>query len=374
MKNLLTFCLSLSLLVFGGLACKTNPLAKYTKQYNCTIEGEREPQTSEEYFIRAQKHIEIYSGNGAASLDDCAFAALNEAIRLDPNNTDALRVRGYGYYQRKQDDLASADYNKVIQIEPNNPRNYFVRRYFYENTGLIDKAIEDQTAILNLLLKNNPADNTELIKEFEKRAELYEKQEDYENAIKDYSEAIRIEPDSYILFYQRAKAFEKKGEFENAAKDYTEAIRLSPEFEHYYYNRAEVYLKLGKNDLAEADMKKFYELIAAKEGKTNSSTVNPAQNPSSTKTISGGILNGKAINLVQPAYPMAAKAVRASGAVHVLVTIDEEGNVISASPVSGHPLLRSSSVQAARASKFSPTLLSGKSVKVTGVIVYNFVP
>jgi protein TonB len=58
----------------------------------------------------------------------------------------------------------------------------------------------------------------------------------------------------------------------------------------------------------------------------------------------------------------------------VQVTIDESGNVISASAVSGHPLLRASAVDAARASKFSPTMLSGQAVKVTGVIVYNFVP
>lgn len=91
------------------------------------------------------------------------------------------------------------------------------------------------------------------------------------------------------------------------------------------------------------------------------------------KTISGGVVNGKATNLVKPVYPAAAKAVRASGAVNVQVTIDEEGNVISASAVSGHPLLRAAAVVAARESKFSPTMLSGQVVKVTGVVVYNFV-
>ena len=93
---------------------------------------------------------------------------------------------------------------------------------------------------------------------------------------------------------------------------------------------------------------------------------------SGSKTISGGVLNGKATNLVKPAYPPAAKAARASGAVNVQVTVDEKGDVVAASAVSGHPLLRASAVQAARQSKFSPTLLSGKPVKVTGVIVYNF--
>ncbi len=58
------------------------------------------------------------------------------------------------------------------------------------------------------------------------------------------------------------------------------------------------------------------------------------------KTISGGILYGKAIDLPKPAYPSAARAVRASGAVNVQVMVDENGNVISATAISGHPLLR----------------------------------
>ncbi len=103
-------------------------------------------------------------------------------------------------------------------------------------------------------------------------------------------------------------------------------------------------------------------------------TPTPTPKPAPPKIVSGGVVNGKATNLVKPPYPAAARAVRAAGAVNVQVTIDESGNVISASAVSGHPLLRPSAVQAARSSKFSPTMLSGQAVKVTGVIVYNFVP
>ncbi len=90
--------------------------------------------------------------------------------------------------------------------------------------------------------------------------------------------------------------------------------------------------------------------------------------------ISGGILNGKAKSLPMPQYPEAALAVRAAGAVSVQVLIDEEGNVVSASAVSGHPLLRSAAVTAAREAKFAPVLLSGQPVKVSGVLTYNFVP
>jgi periplasmic protein TonB len=92
------------------------------------------------------------------------------------------------------------------------------------------------------------------------------------------------------------------------------------------------------------------------------------------KQISGGVLNGKAISLPKPPYPQAARAVRAAGAVTVQVLIDETGDVVSASAVSGHPLLRPAAVAAARQARFSPTQLSGQPVKVSGVITYNFVP
>ena len=90
--------------------------------------------------------------------------------------------------------------------------------------------------------------------------------------------------------------------------------------------------------------------------------------------VSGGVLNGKAISKPQPAYPPIAKAAGASGTVTVQILVDEEGNVVSASAVSGHPLLQQAAVAAAREAKFSPTFLSGQPVRVSGVVTYNFVP
>lgn len=94
--------------------------------------------------------------------------------------------------------------------------------------------------------------------------------------------------------------------------------------------------------------------------------------PKSNQKVSLGVINGKAINLIKPPYPPAAKAVRAAGEVSVQVAIDEKGNVTSANAVSGHPLLRQAAENAARASKFNPTLLSQEPVKVSGIIIYKF--
>lgn len=102
-----------------------------------------------------------------------------------------------------------------------------------------------------------------------------------------------------------------------------------------------------------------------------SAKVDDEQYKSTSKEAS---VNSKATNLVIPNYPAAARAVRASGAVNVQVTIDEDGEVIMANAVSGHPLLRQAAERAAKESRFAPTILEGQPVKVTGIIVYNFVP
>jgi len=90
------------------------------------------------------------------------------------------------------------------------------------------------------------------------------------------------------------------------------------------------------------------------------------------RVVSGGVLNGKLISKPEPEYPDAARAARAEGVVVVQVVVDEEGKVINASAVSGHPLLQQAAVNAAMQARLSPTLLSGQPVKVSGTITYNF--
>lgn len=90
------------------------------------------------------------------------------------------------------------------------------------------------------------------------------------------------------------------------------------------------------------------------------------------KPVSGGVLNGKALSLPKPSYPIAAKNTRMSGQVVVEVVIDVNGKVISARALSGPGLLQQAAVQAAYQAKFSPTLVSDQPVKVVGTISYNF--
>lgn len=97
----------------------------------------------------------------------------------------------------------------------------------------------------------------------------------------------------------------------------------------------------------------------------------PAPRPM-LRPVSGGVLNGTAINLPAPSYPDQARRLRIAGLVSVDVIVDETGKVISAVATSGHPMLRDVAVQAALRARFSPTKLSGQPVKVSGSINYKF--
>ncbi len=99
----------------------------------------------------------------------------------------------------------------------------------------------------------------------------------------------------------------------------------------------------------------------------------PSPSTNTNRPVNVGTINGRAVRLPTPAYPSAARDVRAAGRVVVSVTIDSDGNVISAKAINGHPLLRSSAEDAARKSKFHPVSVNGEAVAANGSIIYNFV-
>lgn len=103
---------------------------------------------------------------------------------------------------------------------------------------------------------------------------------------------------------------------------------------------------------------------------------NPAQTPQQRKpiAINAGVLNGKAKDKPIPTYPDEAKKAGIYGTVAVKILVDEQGNVVAARAISGPPSLRKAAEEGALHTKFSPTLLAGKPVKVSGTISFNFKP
>jgi tetratricopeptide (TPR) repeat protein len=75
---------------------------------------------------------------------------------------------------------------------------------------------------------------------FKRGNEFYEK-DDYDNAIADFSAAIRLDPEVAVLHNSRGMAYHFKNEYDKAIADYTAAIRLDPKFANCYYNRGCAY-------------------------------------------------------------------------------------------------------------------------------------
>ena len=98
------------------------------------------------------------------------------------------------------------------------------------------------------------------------RGDSYAEEGQYEMAIQEYDEAIRLERDDADAYYKRGLAHEALGktkearrDFESAIQEYDETIRTNP-YAYPYYQRALTYKALGMTIEAERDFAKAKEL------------------------------------------------------------------------------------------------------------------
>jgi S1-C subfamily serine protease len=87
---------------------------------------------------------------------------------------------------------------------------------------------------------------------------------DYDNAIRDFTEAIRLDPNNASSYVNRAISYEDQGNFGKAISDYNVAIRLDPNLAIAYYNRGQAYYDHGQlanamSDYDEAIRRKKYK-------------------------------------------------------------------------------------------------------------------
>lgn len=114
----------------------------------------------------------------------------------------------------------------------------------YSETG--DSKIASCTRAINSGARN-PAIN------YNNRGNAYHSKRDYDSAIADYSEAIRINPKYALPYNNRGNAYRSKGDNDRAITDLDQAIRLDPEYGYAYANRGITYEKLADVDRARAD-------------------------------------------------------------------------------------------------------------------------
>src|SRR5262249_32555256 len=111
--------------------------------------------------------------------------------------------------------------------------NSSARKPVYENTSGADAPMKQWNEAIRL----NPSDPQAYIN----RGVAYAGDANYESAIQDYTEAIRLKPDFAYAFGNRGAAYLNKDDYSHAIQDLTEAIRLNPEYSYAFYNRGLAY-------------------------------------------------------------------------------------------------------------------------------------
>ncbi len=70
--------------------------------------------------------------------------------------------------------------------------------------------------------------------------------EKFDEAIQDYDEAIKLDPNYKEAFFNRGLALAALDKFDEAIKDYDEAIKLDPKNKEAFYNKGLALVALGK--------------------------------------------------------------------------------------------------------------------------------
>ena len=69
-----------------------------------------------------------------------------------------------------------------------------------------------------------------------------------------------MQPDFASFYYSRGHARVELGQYEEAIADYDQAVRLQPDQAHFYINRSKANTELGQHQEAIADLEAALEL------------------------------------------------------------------------------------------------------------------
>ncbi len=151
--------------------------------------------------------------------------------------------------EQKWDELIS-ECTEIIRLETDETIKaliYNYRGYAYNEKGEYDLAIADYTESIKLKPSASAYSN---------RGSAYNWKGDYDSAIKDCTESIKLKP-NYSAYSNRGCAYTGKGDYDSAIKDCTESIKLKPNAPAYS-NRGSAYNGKGDYDSA---IKDFNEAI-----------------------------------------------------------------------------------------------------------------
>jgi tetratricopeptide (TPR) repeat protein len=125
----------------------------------------------------------------------------------------------------------------------------------YDRRGEYDRAIADYSEAMRLSPTSGSAYT------LNRRGYAYHAKGEYDRAIADYNEAIQTDSKYVFAYHNRGFSYFTKGQYECAIADYSEAIRLDPGYAISYRNRGIAHLYIGSHAKALADLEMAAQLM-----------------------------------------------------------------------------------------------------------------
>jgi tetratricopeptide (TPR) repeat protein len=147
---------------------------------------------------------------------------------------------------------AKAFFTKRIEANPRDVNAYMARASVQQMQKDFDGAIKDLSEAIRI--RPNAAAC------WVNRGTLWRVKKDDEQAIKDFTEALRLDPKQVIALNERGNALARKRQYDAALADFNEAIRVSPTFPASYRNRGRTWVAKKEFDKALADFNEAIRL------------------------------------------------------------------------------------------------------------------
>jgi len=200
------------------------------------------PKTANYYYKRGMSYRESPNYDIKASDSDLA-----KALELDPNNSGALTVKGFGLMAENKIAEAKAVFENAVRTDPSNgPALY--------RLGDIAVKENNAAAAIDLYTRSIAADPTNEFA-YGSRAEVYTFLKQYDKAVADYDKVIEIDPKREYGWGNRASLYFKLGIYDLAVEDYTKILTFTTTPDGYTRDRGAAYEAWGKYDEALADYK-----------------------------------------------------------------------------------------------------------------------